>query len=130
MLSPQTLDHFQNPRNSGQVASPDSTVQLTNPACGDILKLTLKLSAGPASEARIEDIRFLAQGCVPSIACASALTELVRGQTIPAARAFTRDQLIQAVGGLPRASTHAAQLALDTLTAALAAALAKPAPPG
>ena len=77
--------------------------------------------------AATKEAEFRAEGHSTEIA---GLTELVRGQTIPAARAFTRDQLIQAVGGLPRASTHAAQLALDTLTAALAAALAKPAPPG
>lgn len=114
MFSPQLLDHFEHPRNSGTVPDPDASVQLQNPACGDVLKLTLKVAAG-----RIADIRFLAKGCVPSIACASALTELVLGNTIADARAIERAQLVDAVGGLPPASFHASRLALDALHAAL-----------
>jgi nitrogen fixation NifU-like protein len=114
MFSPQLLDHFEHPRNSGTVPDPDATVQLQNPACGDVLKLTLKLSGD-----RIADIRFLAKGCVPSIACASALTELVLGKTVADARALKREQLVDAVGGLPPASSHAGRLALDALQAAL-----------
>jgi NifU-like protein involved in Fe-S cluster formation len=74
----------------------------------------LKIKAG-----RIAEIRFKAKGCVPSMACASALTELVEGRTLAETRALQRDRLIAAVGGLPQASTHAAQLALDALFAAL-----------
>lgn len=114
MFSPQVLDHFEHPRNSGSIADPDASVQLQNPACGDVLKLTLKLADG-----RIADIRFLAKGCVPSIACASALTELVLGETIADARSIKREQLIGSVGGLPPASSHASHLALDALRAAL-----------
>lgn len=114
MYSAQLLDHFQNPRNPGEVPDADATAEIENPACGDVLRLTLKIKSG-----RIADIRFKAKGCVPSMACASALTELVRGQTVDETRALGRDQLIAAVDGLPQASTHAAQLALDTLQAAL-----------
>jgi nitrogen fixation protein NifU and related proteins len=114
MYSTQVLDHFEHPRNAGEVERADATVQLENPACGDVLKLTLKVTEG-----RLEEIRFLAQGCVASMACASALTELVRGRTLQEARALRREELLAAVGGLPQASTHAAHLALDTLAAAL-----------
>ena len=114
MYSPEVLDHFEHPRNSGSVADADASIQMQNPACGDVLKLTLKLVGG-----RIEDIRFLAKGCVPSIACASALTELVRGQTVAIARDLRPDKLMSAVGGLPPASSHASHLALDALNAAL-----------
>src|SRR5580704_4625018 len=114
MYSPQVLDHFQDPRNPGEVARPDATAQLDNPACGDILKLTLRVTDG-----RIAEIRFLAKGCVPAIACGSALTELVRGKTIEAARGLRREELVQAVGGLPDASSHASYLAIDTLAKAL-----------
>jgi NifU-like protein involved in Fe-S cluster formation len=96
------------------VARPDATAQLDNPACGDILKLTLRVTDG-----RIAEIRFLAKGCVPAIACGSALTELVRGRTVIQARRLTREELVQAVGGLPEASTHASHLAMDTLAAIL-----------
>jgi nitrogen fixation protein NifU and related proteins len=114
MYSAQLLDHFEHPRNPGEVANPDASVQLENPACGDILKLTMKVVNGA-----ILDIRFLAKGCVPAMACGSALTELVKGRTVTAARQLTREELMQAVGGLPEASTHASHLAMDTLAAAL-----------
>jgi len=114
MYSPQVLDHFQNPRNPGIVANPDASAQIENPACGDVLKLTLRVAAG-----RIEDIRFLAQGCVPAMACASLLTELLKGKTIAEARQLRREELIQAIGGLPQPSIHASHLALDTLAALL-----------
>jgi len=114
MYSAQVLDHFQNPRNSGEVRNPDGAALLENPACGDVLKLTLKVENG-----RIAEIRFLAKGCVPAIACGSALTELVQGRTVAQARQLSREELVRAVGGLPKASTHASHLAMDTLAAAL-----------
>jgi nitrogen fixation NifU-like protein len=114
MYSAQLLDHFQNPRNAGDIPAADATAEIENPVCGDVLRLTLKIEAE-----RIAAIGFKAKGCVPSMACASALTELIAGRTINEARSLRRDTLIGAVGGVPEASTHAAQLALDTLSAAL-----------
>jgi nitrogen fixation protein NifU and related proteins len=114
MYSARLLDHFQNPRNAGEVPDADATAEIENPACGDVLRLTFRIRSG-----RIAEIRFKAKGCVPSMACASALTELVEGKTLGESRALKRDTLIAAVGGLPHASTHAAQLALDALHAAL-----------
>lgn len=114
MYSAQVLDHFQNPRNSGEVANPDATAQVENPACGDVLKLTLRIVGGCIAE-----IRFLAKGCVPAIACGSALTELVKGKTINEAHALKREELVGALGGLPEASTHASHLAMDTLAKVL-----------
>jgi nitrogen fixation NifU-like protein len=114
MYSAQVLDHFQNPRNAGDVMGADALAEIENPACGDVLRLSLKTNSG-----RITEIRFKAKGCVASMACASALTELVGDHTLDEARSLKRDVLIAAVGGLPQASTHAAQLALDTLSAAL-----------
>jgi nitrogen fixation NifU-like protein len=114
MYSPQVLDHFQHPRNPGEVANPDSSVQIENPACGDVLKLTLRVIGG-----RIEEIRFLAQGCVPTMACASLLTELLQGRTIAEARQLRREELVKAIGGLPKASLHASHLAMDALNAAV-----------
>jgi nitrogen fixation protein NifU and related proteins len=114
MYSPQVLDHFQHPRNPGEVADPDASAQIENPACGDVLKLTMRVTDG-----RIEEIRFLAQGCVPAMACASLLTELVQGRTVVEARQLRREDLARVLGGLPQASTHASHLAIDTLTAAI-----------
>ncbi len=114
MYSPQLLDHFQNPRNVGEVTNPDASVQIENPACGDILKLTMRITSG-----RIAEIRFLAKGCVPAMACGSLLTELVQGKTVAEARKLKREELVKAIGGLPEASTHASHLAMDALAAAL-----------
>jgi|SRR5438874_5269344 len=114
MYSPQLLDHFQNPRNAGEITDPDASVQLENPACGDILKLTLRVTDG-----RITEIRFLAKGCVPAMACGSLLTELVQGKTLKEVRKLRREELVQAIGGLPEASSHAGHLAIDALAAAL-----------
>jgi nitrogen fixation protein NifU and related proteins len=115
MYSAQLLDHFQNPRNAGELPDADAVAEIQNPVCGDVIRLTLKIRAD-----RIEQIRFKAKGCVPAIACGSALTELTLGKPAPEARRIRRDDLIAAVGGLPPASTHAAQLALDALSSALA----------
>ena len=114
MYSAPTLDHFQNPRNAGDVPDPDAAVEIEKPACGDVLRLTLKFSSG-----RISEVRFKAKGCVPAMACGSALTELISGKTVDDARKLRREDIVAAVGGLPQASTHAAQLALDALSAAL-----------
>ena len=115
MYSAQLLDHFQNPRNAGELHDADATVEIENPVCGDVIRLSLKLDAG-----RIAEIKFKAKGCVPAMACGSALTQMVLGKTAEDARMLTREDLVRAVGGLPQASSHAAQLALDALSAALA----------
>ena len=114
MYSAQLLDHFEHPRNVGDLAEADVVVEISNPVCGDVIRLGLKIQAD-----RIDQIRFKAKGCVPALACGSALTELALGKTAVDARKLNRDDLITAVGGLPPASTHAAQLAVDALSAAL-----------
>ncbi len=114
MYSRQVLDHFEHPRNAGVVESPDASAQVENPACGDVLKLTARLADG-----RITALKFLAKGCVPAIACGSALTDLVIGKTLKDAGSFSREELVQKLGGLPEASTHAGHLAMDALAALL-----------
>ena len=112
MYSRELLDHFEHPRNSGIVEHPDATVQVENPVCGDVLKLSAKVLDG-----RIAEIRFQAQGCVPAIACASAVTELLVAKSVPEAQSIRRDDIVKLVGGVPAASTHAAQLAADATKA-------------
>jgi nitrogen fixation NifU-like protein len=114
MYSPQLLDHFEHPRNPGEVANADASAQVENPACGDILKLTLKLKDG-----RISEVRFRAKGCVPAMACGSAVTELIQGKTLQEARSLRAQDVVDAVGGLPQASGHASHLAMDALAALL-----------
>src|SRR5258708_4323557 len=114
VYSPELLDHFQNPRNAGEVEAHDAIVQLENPACGDVLELKIKLEGS-----RIADIRFRAKGCVPAMACGSAITELVKGKNVDEALHVSREDLLRKVGGLPQASAHASHLAMDTLAALL-----------
>jgi len=111
VYSSQVLDHFEHPRNSGVLDDPDVSVQLENPVCGDVLKLSAKIVEG-----KICEIKFQAQGCVPAIACGSALSELVQGMTINQASALDRRALIRVLGQLPEASSHALALATDALT--------------
>ena len=112
MYSPQVLDHFEHPRNPGTVDSPDAMAQVENPVCGDVLKLTARISQG-----RIAEIKFLVKGCVPAMACASALAEFLQGKTIVEASALKREDLIRRLGGLPETSSHAGHLAMDALAA-------------
>jgi nitrogen fixation NifU-like protein len=123
VYSAELLDHFQNPRNAGEVEAPDSIARLENPACGDILELSLRLEKGlektKLEAKRIAEIRFRAKGCVPAMACGSAITELAKGKNVEEARQVSREELVGKVGGLPQASAHASHLAIDTLAALL-----------
>ena len=110
MYSPQVLDHFEHPRNAGDLTDADARVRVENPACGDILELSLRVDGG-----RVSEVRFLAKGCVPAMACGSLITEMVAGKTIQEASAISKDAVVKEIGGLPSASGHAAQLAVDAL---------------
>jgi len=112
MYSPQVLDHFENPRNAGEIADADARVRVENPACGDILELSIRVVDG-----RIDAARFLAKGCVPAMACGSLITEMISGKTIRQASAIGKEAVVKGIGGLPQASGHAAQLAVDAVQA-------------
>jgi nitrogen fixation NifU-like protein len=114
MYAPELIDHFEHPRNAGELADATARRRIENPACGDVLELALKLAGD-----RIEDLRFRARGCVPVMACASAITELAKGKSVTQARAITRQDVIRAVGSVPPASGHAADLAVEALQAVL-----------
>jgi nitrogen fixation NifU-like protein len=114
MYSPELLDHFEHPRNVGELEKPDVVAETENPACGDIMRLTLRVSDG-----KIEEVRYKTRGCVAAIACGSALTEMIRGKSLQHAEVITRDALIAKIGGLQNESMHASHLAIDCLKAAL-----------
>jgi NifU-like protein involved in Fe-S cluster formation len=115
MYSEAVLDHFQNPRNAGTLDAATATVSVENPVCGDILELSARVDAG-----RILEARFRTRGCVTALACSSLLTELLRGKTPAEARAITSEQISEALGGLPPATLHGAQLARDAVQALVA----------
>lgn len=116
MYSAELLDHFEHPRNAGELVDATSRCRIENPACGDILELAVKIV-----DDRIVDIRFRAKGCVPAMACASAVTELAKGSSLGDVLAIRKDDVVRTLGGLPPASGHAAQLAVEALQAVLAA---------
>ena len=110
LYSPEVLDHFEHPRNGGEVADPTAVVELENPVCADVLQLSARVVEG-----RVVEIRFLAQGCVPVMACGSLVTELAQGLTLDELGEITPDRINAEIGELRSASHHAAQLAADTL---------------
>jgi nitrogen fixation NifU-like protein len=116
MFSGLLLEHFQNPRNVGDLEGPDARIEVSNPVCGDILRLSVRLRDGLFSE-----VRYQTRGCTAAIAVGSALTELLRGKSPSEARQLSRDAVEAAVGGLPNESKHAAALALDAVRSLLAA---------
>lgn len=114
MYSKELLNHFQNPRNAGELPAATATAQVDNPACGDVLQLSVRLRDG-----KIAESRFRAKGCAAAIACGSLLTEMLDGLTREQAGSLRREDLISRLGGLPPESVHASHLAMDALSAVL-----------
>lgn len=112
MFNEAVLEHFRSPHNPGDLPDATATVEGTNPVCGDILRLAVRLDGG-----RIAAARFRTQGCVAAIASSSVLTDLLSGKTPAEARGITPEQISDALGGLPPASFHAAQLCTDVVAA-------------
>lgn len=109
------LDHFENPRNVGAITSPDATGRAGNAACGDELRLTLRIEGGVIREAR-----FQASGCTASIASSSMATVLLTGLTLEQAAALSDREVARALGGLPETKVHCSVLAEEAIRAALA----------
>jgi len=110
MFSDAVLDHFKSPRNAGELPGATSKVEVSNPVCGDVLQLAVRIE-----NERIAEARFLCRGCTTSIACASLLTEQLRGRTLAEARSITAQSLSQSLGELPTATFHGAELAADAV---------------
>jgi nitrogen fixation NifU-like protein len=108
MYPPRLIEHFQNPRNVGELTPPAVTVEVSNPACGDILRLSARFEADVAVE-----VRYKVRGCTASIAAGSALTEWMAGKTRAEMATFQAAIVDQAVGGLAAESKHAAALCAD-----------------
>lgn len=117
MFSATLLDHFQNPRNVGELPPPALVVEAANPVCGDILRLSVLLESG-----RVREARFQVRGCTASIAAGSALTEMVRGKTVQELSAITSSDVEATLDGLIPESKHAAVLCVDAIRAVLSLA--------
>jgi nitrogen fixation NifU-like protein len=109
-LSPELIDHFRNPRNVGELPAPAITVEASNPVCGDILRLSVRIEAG-----RVVEAGYKVRGCAASIATGSALTELLQGRDRVGLSLINGDTVEAAVGGLSNESKHAAALCVDAV---------------
>jgi len=106
------LDHFRSPHNAGELLDATATVEVTNPVCGDVIRLSVRVEEG-----RVAAARFKTQGCVAAIASSSALTDMLLGKSAAEVRCITPQQISEALGGLPPATFHAAQLCADAVAA-------------
>ena len=112
--SEKLLDYFENPRCVGEIAEPDAVAQVSNPVCGDVMKLWLRIEAGC-----VTDAKFKAQGCSAAIATSSYATELIIGMNLQQARSITKEAIADALGGLPGSKMHCSVLACDAIREAL-----------
>jgi len=108
VYSEQLLDHFKNPRNAGLLEAPAKVVDVTNPACGDMMRLSVRFENETVKEAR-----YQTRGCTASIAAGSALTEWLIGKSREEIRTITPQIIESLLGGLEPASKHAAVLCVD-----------------
>lgn len=114
MYSEIVMDHFQNPRNVGEIENADGVGEVGNPKCGDIMKMYLKIENDV-----IVDVKFKTFGCGSAIASSSMTTELIKGKTIKEALQLTNKDVAESLGGLPPVKVHCSVLAEQAVKAAL-----------
>jgi nitrogen fixation protein NifU and related proteins len=114
MFSKEVIDHFKNPRNAGDLADASASVEVSNPVCGDLLRVAVRIE-----EKKITEARFLCRGCTTSIACASRLTELLTGKQLGDLNEITVETIAASFGALPPETMHGAHLAADAVQALL-----------
>lgn len=112
--SPKLLDYFENPRCVGELADANAVAQVSNPVCGDTMKLWLRVEDG-----RIRNASFKTQGCSAAIATSSYATEMIIGMDLAAARGITKEHIADALGGLPSSKIHCSVLASEAIREAL-----------
>jgi len=108
MHSERLLEHFRNPRNVGELQPPAEVVDVSNPACGDLLRLSVRFENDHVAE-----VKYQVRGCTASIAAGSALTEWMLGKSRIELKMLTTGMIEEALGGLEAASKHAAVLSID-----------------
>ena len=115
MYSEKVMDHFENPRNVGEIPDANAVGQVGNAKCGDIMKMYMKIE-----DDVIVDCKFKTFGCGAAIATSSMATELVKGKTVEEAKQLTNKAVMEALDGLPPAKVHCSVLAEEAIEAALA----------
>ena len=116
MYSEKVLEHFQNPRNMGEIENADALGDVGNPQCGDMMRITMKIDAATKT---IADVKFKTFGCGAAIATSSMVTELVKGKTLEEALKISNKNVAEELGGLPPVKMHCSVLAEQGIAAAL-----------
>jgi nitrogen fixation protein NifU and related proteins len=114
MYTDKVMDHFQNPRNVGELTGANGVGEVGNAVCGDIMKIYLKVE-----EDRIVDVKFKTFGCGAAIATSSMVTEMVKGKTLDEALTITNQAVAEALDGLPPQKMHCSNLAADAMHKAI-----------
>ena len=114
LYSEKVMDHFEHPRNVGEIENPDAVGQVGNPQCGDIMRMYLKIEDGV-----IVDVKFKTFGCGSAIATSSMATELIKGKKVEEALTLTNAAVTEALDGLPAYKMHSSELAEDAIKAAI-----------
>ena len=114
MYSEKVLDHFKKPRNVGELKGADAEGSVGNPVCGDMMTMYIKVK-----DDRIEDIKFKTYGCGAAIATSSMTTEMAKGKTLDEAMEISRQDVAEALDGLPPVKMHCSNLAADALHEAI-----------
>ncbi len=112
--SKKVMEHFMNPHNMGNIESPDGVGRVGNPICGDLMEIQIRVKEG-----KIEDIKFKTFGCAAAIATSSMITDLAKGKTIEEALEISRNNVADALEGLPPIKMHCSNLAADALHSAI-----------
>lgn len=114
MYNETVMDHFQNPRNTGEIENASGVGSIGNPACGDVTKVFIKVEGE-----KIVDVKFKTFGCAAAIACSSKTSEMVIGKSLTEAGKLTREQVADALDGLPDEKIACSNLAPDAVRAAI-----------
>ncbi len=114
IYSEKVMDHFEHPRNVGEIADANGVGELGNPTCGDIMKIYIKVK-----DEKIQDVKFKTFGCGAAIATSSMVTELVKGRTLDEAESISNAVVAEALDGLPPVKMHCSNLAADALHLAI-----------
>ncbi len=112
--SEKVMDHFQNPRNVGEIKEADGTGEIGNPVCGDMMSFYIKVK-----DNIIEDVKFKTFGCGAAIAVSSMVSEMAKGKTLDEAMLITNASVAQELGGLPANKMHCSNLGADALHKAI-----------
>jgi nitrogen fixation NifU-like protein len=118
LYSEKVLDHFNHPRNVGEMENPDGVGTVGNPVCGDVMRLFIKIKEKDGEE-YIEDAKFQTLGCGAAIATSSIATEMIKGKPLKDAVKLTNQAITEALGGLPKAKVHCSVLAADAVKKAV-----------